>query len=113
MFCLRPEVDWKFEGVENSLTVPLKKVAIQGSLVGPIATLDIELIYANELFESPIECTYEFPLDKDTILSSFIAKIGDKEIEAKVKTKEKARENYEDALAGGNAAVYAEREVDK
>ena len=93
--------------------LPLKKVAIQGSLEGPLAKLDIELIYANENINSSIECTYEFPLDKDTILANLVAKIGDKEIEAKVKGKEKSKENYEDAIASGNAAVYAERKVDK
>ena len=33
--------------------------------------------------------------------------IGDKEIEAKIMEKEKAKEKYEDAVASGNTAVMA------
>lgn len=89
--------------------MPLKSVLIQGNIEGPIATLDIDLTYMNEDENNPIECAYELPLDKDTILSSLVAKIGDREVVAKVKAKEEAKENYEDAMAGGHAAVYAER----
>ena len=42
-------------------------------------------------------------------MSKLVAKIGDKEVEAKIKEKEKAKEVYDDALAGGNTAVYAEK----
>ena len=42
-------------------------------------------------------------------MSRLIAKIGDKEVEAKIKEKERAKEVYENAMAGGNAAVYAEK----
>ena len=42
-------------------------------------------------------------------MSKLVAKIGDKEVEAKIKEKEKAKEVYDDAIAGGNTAVYAEK----
>ena len=67
------------------------------------------MTYINEDFESAIECSYEFPLDKDTVVSRLVAKIGDKEVEAKIKEKELAKEVYDNAMAGGNAAVYAEK----
>ena len=94
--------------VESSL-LPLKSVTINGSLEGPIASLDIEMTYLNESEEHPIECTYEFPLDKETIFASLVAKIGESEVVAQVKEKEQAKRNYEDAMAKGNAAVFAER----
>ena len=93
--------------------MPLKSVAITGILEGPIATLNIDMTYLNENEEHAIECTYEFPLDKESILSSLIAKIGDREVVAKVKAKEKAQEMYEDAMAQGHGAVYAERKMDE
>ena len=95
------------EGEEDYL-LPLKDVAIQGSLEGPVATLNIDMTYANESQNQAMECTYEFPMDKETILGSLIAQIDDKEIVAKVKGKEQAQANYEDAIASGNTAVYAE-----
>ena len=84
---------------------------MKGLLEGPLAIVDIELTYINEDTESPIECSYEFLLDSDTVMSQLIAKIGDKEVEAKIKEKERAKQVYEDALVGGKAAVYAEKKV--
>ena len=82
---------------------------MKGLLEGPLAIVDIELTYINEDTESPIECSYEFLLDSDTVMSQLIAKIGDKEVEAKIKEKERAKEIYEDVMAGGKAAVFAEQ----
>ena len=47
-------------------------------------------------------------MDKETILGNLVAQIDGKEIVAKVKGKEQAQANYEDAIASGNTAVYAE-----
>ena len=82
---------------------------MKGLLEGPLAIVDIELTYINEDTESPIECSYEFLLDSDTVMSQLIMKIGDKEVEAKIKEKERAKEIYEDVMAGGKAAVFAEQ----
>ena len=82
---------------------------MKGLLEGPLAIVDIELTYINEDTESPIECSYEFLLDPDTVMSQLSAKIGGKEVEAKIKEKERAKEIYEDAMAGGKAAVFAEK----
>ena len=89
--------------------LPLKSVGVTGCLEGQLAIVEIELIYINEDPENPIECTYEFPIDTNIVLSKLIAKIGDKEVKAKIKEKEKAKELYDDALAGGNTAVYVEK----
>ena len=67
--------------------MPLKSVKVGGLLEGPLAIVDIELTYINEDTESPIECSYEFPIDQDTVMSRLVAKIGDKEVEAKIKEK--------------------------
>lgn len=75
--------------------------------------MDIELGYENPSTEFPLEATYEFPLEKNTVLSKFQAMIDGKTIVAKVQDKEEAKERYEDAVAAGNAAVIVERESDK
>ena len=59
--------------------------------------------------ENPLECTYTFPLEKNTLLAEFEATIEDKVIQTRVMEKVKAREKYEDAVASGNAVVMAER----
>ena len=52
---------------------------------------------------------YEYPLDAETIFSKLVVTIDDKVIEAKVQEKEKAKEKYDDVIAGGNLGVLAER----
>lgn len=93
--------------------LPFKSVSINGTLEGPISTLDIDLVYLNPDPTNPIECSYEFPLDKDTIFAKLICKIEDKQVEATVKSKETARTEYNKAIAEGKSAVLAERESDK
>ena len=93
--------------------VPLKKVDIKAELSGAMATIDMELTYTNPSADNPLECTYVFPLEKTTILSKFEAVIGGKTVHTKVTEKEAAKEAYDDAMAGGKAAVMAERSSKK
>lgn len=94
----------------NKLLVPLKDVNIKGILEAGHATLDVQLTYINAGDDNPIECTFEFPLDQQTVVSKLIAQIDDKVIEARVTDKSEAKMKYDDAIASGNTAVYAERD---
>ena len=46
--------------------------------------MNIDLTYKNESESNPLEAVYEFPLEKETTMVKLTAKIGDKEIIAKV-----------------------------
>lgn len=63
-------------------------------------------MFVNEL-DSPVDATYRFPTDPDenTVVSRLIFELGEKTVEAKIMAKERAQERYDDALAGGHAAV--------
>ena len=74
------------------------------------AVLNVQLTYVNVGSDSPIECTFEFPLEKTSVISKLVAQIDDRVLEAKVKAKEDAKEQYDDAIAAGNTAVFAERD---
>ena len=87
----------------------MSKVDIKSELRGATASTNVELTYTNPNAENALECTYVFPMEKTTLLAKFEAIIDDKTVETKVMRKEKAQERYEDAIAGGNAAVIAER----
>ena len=66
--------------------------------------------------EEPVEATYQFPTDPDqqTAVSRITFQLDDKTVEGKVIAKEKAQERYDDAIAGGNAAMMVkENEKDK
>ncbi len=81
-----------------------------GILEAGHAVLDVQLTYVNVGSDSPIECTFEFPLEKTSVISKLVAQIDDRVLEAKVKEKEDAKEQYDDAIAAGNTAVFAERD---
>ena len=78
-------------------------------MLGATATTHVELTYVNSIADSPLECTYTLPVDKNTVVSKFEVMIDDRTVNTKVTEKEKAKENYEDAVARGNAAVVAEK----
>lgn len=44
-------------------------------------------------------------------MTKLIVTISDKTIEARIKPAEEAKEKYDDALASGNSAVYADQDV--
>ena len=94
---------------EQQLLVPLQNVHIDGVITSGHAVVNVQLTYQNLSDENPIECTFEFPLDDQTLVSRLVAQIDDRVIEAKVKEKEEAKQQYSDAVASGNTAVYAER----
>ena len=64
----------KAKGVD--MLLPFKKVKIDGVIEGTISTLNIDLTYVNPDVD-PIECSYEFPLSKETIFAKLVCKIGD------------------------------------
>lgn len=98
---------------ERQLLVPLKDVTIKGILEAGHATLDVQLTYSNISDDRSIECTFEFPLEHNTVVGKLIAQIDDRVIEACIKAKEEAKQEYDDALASGHTAVYAERDQTK
>lgn len=77
---------------ERQLLVPLKHVKVVGILEAGHAVLDVQLNYVNVGVDSPIECNFEFPLEKNSVVSKLLAQIDDRIIEAKVKAKEDAKE---------------------
>lgn len=89
------------------MLLPLQNVKILGKLESGHALLDVQLSYANN-DGNPIECTFEFPIEKATIVTKLIAQIDDKVVEAKIQTKSSAKEKYDDAISSGNAAVFGE-----
>ena len=89
--------------------LPLKSIDTKSELRGAVAITNVELSYINPTKDSPFECTYSFPIDKNTVLAKFEAIIDDKVVQTKIMEKETAQERYEDAVASGNTAVFAER----
>ena len=92
----------------EKVLVPLSKVAVKTEIRGAIATMNAELEYTNPSKSNPLECTYILPIENNTVLAKFEASIDGRIIETKIQDEESARNKYEDAIASGKAAVFAE-----
>ena len=62
----------------GELLTPLKSVEIKAVLEGCIATINVEMVYLNPREHNPIECSYELPLEKRTLVSKLEVQIEDK-----------------------------------
>ena len=100
----------KIQEVEEHVIVPLRKVNLTGTIEAGHATLNAQLTYVNQQLDGdrPIECTFKFELAEKTVVSKLVATINEKTVQAVIKEKQEAKEKYDDAIAAGNAAVYAE-----
>ncbi|XP_060901826.1 von Willebrand factor A domain-containing protein 5A-like [Labrus mixtus] len=87
--------------------VPLKSVEVELEVRDHVATVVSTLTYENKE-DKPLEAVFVFPLPGDAAVCHFSAKIGQTEIVAEVKEKQKAREEYDDALSSGQQAFLLE-----
>ncbi|KAJ3590777.1 hypothetical protein NHX12_008726 [Muraenolepis orangiensis] len=91
----------------NKEPVPLKSVDVEVAVRDHVATVSATLLYENGE-QSPIEAVFIFPLPGDAAVCHFSAKIGQSEVVAEVREKQKAREEYDDALSSGQQAFLLE-----
>ncbi|XP_061434449.1 von Willebrand factor A domain-containing protein 5A-like [Lethenteron reissneri] len=83
--------------------VPLKAISVEVSVQGFVASVRATLSYLNaEAF--PVEASFLFPLDDDSAVHAFSASLNGRHIDAVIKEKEKAKEEYDDALSSGHTA---------
>jgi len=59
-----------------------------------------------------MECAFDFPIQPNCIVRKLVACIGDRVVECSIRDKEEAKEKYDDAIAGGHAAVLGEKKKD-
>ncbi|CDW87105.1 UNKNOWN [Stylonychia lemnae] len=98
---------------DRDQTMHFKSQSIDVQVNDMIAIINISQVFLNELQES-VEATYEFPTDPDVVVSRLVIQMDDRVIEGKIMEKEKAQEKYDDAIAGGNAAVLVkEKDLNK
>ncbi|XP_070987685.1 von Willebrand factor A domain-containing protein 5A-like isoform X1 [Oncorhynchus clarkii lewisi] len=87
--------------------VPLKSIAVEVSVQGHVATVSSTLQYENQE-QSPLEAIFVFPLPGEAAVCRFSAKIGQTEVVAEVQEKQKAQQQYDDALSSGQQAFLLE-----
>ncbi|XP_015668992.1 von Willebrand factor A domain-containing protein 5A [Protobothrops mucrosquamatus] len=89
--------------------VPLKSISVDVIIRGFVADVVSELQYQNKE-NNPVEVTFVFPLDDEAAVYAFEGLIGGTRIEAEIREKKQAKQEYDDALSEGHQAFLLERE---
>ena len=95
----------------NGEPVVLEGVTASGDLSGMLLAMRIEQRFRNP-GSSSLEVVYTFPLPWRAVLLGVDVKLGERQLSGTVIAKAQAAQSYEDALAGGDAAVMLEVNAD-
>lgn len=89
--------------------LPLKSTSAEVSIAGVIADVKVKQVYKNE-GTRPLEAIYVFPASTKAAVYSMTMTIGQRRLEAKIKEKEEARAEYEQAKEEGRSASLLEQD---
>jgi len=97
----------EFDGVSSQ--VPLTGVQIQARICGTAARVRVVQSYENRE-TVPLESVYVFPLEERSAVSGFAVTIDGRRHEGRVKSRDEAFDNYDDAMAEGHGAFLLDQE---
>lgn len=89
--------------------MPLKSTDVKVTISGVIANVSVTQQYKNS-GNKPINASYIFPASTRVAVHGMEMKIGDKIIKAKIKEKEQAKIEYNEAKAAGKSASLLEQQ---
>ena len=88
--------------------LPLKETRADVSVAGVIAQVDVTQVYAND-GDTTLEAVYIFPMSTRAAVNGMTMTVGERVIEATIRERDAAREEYEDALDNGQTASLLEQ----
>lgn len=88
---------------------PLKETNVSTNINGVIAETYVTQSYANE-GENPINASYVFPASTKVTVHGMKMEIGDQVVTAKIKEKEEAKQEFEQAQSEGKSASLLEEQ---
>ena len=91
----------------DKIVLPLKNVAVQVKVKGYLVGIASTLSYSNDT-SSPLEVSFRFPLEESFAVVGLEAIIDGRKVKGEVQEKQKAMDMYENAIASGLSAAYAE-----
>jgi Ca-activated chloride channel family protein len=97
------------EKPDQKLELPLKHTEVEIEVSGFVASATVTQQYHNP-FNKPIEAIYTFPLPHDAAVNEMQMFIGKRKIEGVIKTREQARQIYQQAKLQGQRASLLEQE---
>ena len=93
--------------VDKKTVLPLNNVSVQVKVKGCLVGISSTLSYYNGT-SNPLEISFRFPLEESFAVVGLEAIIDGRKIKGEVQEKEKAKDMYDDAIASGLSAAYAE-----
>ena len=97
------------QGDPNVDQLPLKDTRVEISVSGVIADVKVRQIYRNE-GTRPINATYVFPASTRAAVYAMLMQLGNEIIVAKIKEREQAKKEFEQAKEEGKSASLLEQE---
>ena len=95
-------------GTQDDPQIPLKYVSIVGNMIDNYGEVTVTQSYENT-YDIPIEATYSFTLDENSVVTSFRMAVGAKTIVGKVMPKAKAKVTYETSKSDGKQTALLEK----
>jgi len=89
--------------------LPLKSTGAEVNIAGVIAEVKVSQLYKNE-GDSVLEAIYIFPTSTRAAVYAMKMRVGDRVIQAKIKKRHEAREEYEQARRDGKTASLLEQQ---
>jgi Ca-activated chloride channel family protein len=94
---------------EKMIPVPLKHTDVKASIVGYLASVDVQQQYQNPYSEK-IEAVYVFPLPENAAVNEFVMTVGSRRIRGIIRERQEAEQIYQQARAQGYVASLLTQE---
>lgn len=93
----------------SGATVPLVGVSVDFSGTGHVARVRVRQRFVN-VETVPVEAVYTFPLEDGSAVSELVIETGGRRLTGRVEEREKAFEQYEEAIAEGHGAILLDQD---
>lgn len=97
--------------IYNCNDLALKKVEIDGEVIGKFGIFEISQTYVNDTRET-LEVTYTFPLSSTGTVIGFEVEVGKNVFHGVCKEQQEAKKEYTDNIYAGNSAYMMEKNAD-
>jgi Ca-activated chloride channel family protein len=89
--------------------LPLKRTEVEATIAGVIADVRVTQVYRNE-GNAPIDARYVFPASTRAAVYALRLRVGDRAVDAKIREKQRARREFEQARREGRSASLLEQQ---
>ncbi len=108
--CCIPLPEAGFGALETeSGRLPLQAMSVEAAVTGLHVSLVLRQTFAN-VFRTPLEATYIFPLPDRAAVTRFVLKVAGRIVEGELQERGAARQTYDDAVKAGHRAAIAEED---